>query len=261
MIRLIATDLDDTVLPEGTFDLHPDYPEVIRALKKKGILFVAASGRHSTSIRRLLKEVQDDVVILAGNGSVCAYQGKTIDVRALDHGFYLEMLLAMRQIDTSLILTDHAECVWTDSVREDLVSWIRDGYRVRLERCEDLSKIAPPVLKTAMHVEKDAAVIAACLREQFPGRANIVAAGAKWVDVVANGADKGSALGRIQEIFGISPEETAAFGDNENDIGMLQRAGYSFAVDNARQQVKDAAREVIGPMKEDAVLKVLKSWL
>ena len=107
MIRLIATDLDDTVLPEGTFDLHPDYPEVIRALKKKGILFVAASGRHSTSIRRLLKEVQDDVVILAGNGSVCAYQGKTIDVRALDHGFYLEMLSAMRQIDTSLILTDH----------------------------------------------------------------------------------------------------------------------------------------------------------
>ena len=112
-----------------------------------------------------------------------------------------------------------------------------------------------------MHFEKDAAVIAARLREQFPGRANIVAAGAKWVDVVANGADKGSALGRIQEIFGISPEETAAFGDNENDIGMLQRAGYSFAVDNARQQVKDAAREVIGPMKEDAVLKVLKSWL
>ena len=261
MIRLIATDLDDTILPEGTFDLNPEYPEVIRELKKKGILFVAASGRHSTSIRRLLKDVQDDVVILAGNGSVCAHQGKTIDVRALDHGFYLEMLRAMRQIDTSLILTDHAACVWTDSVREDMVSWIRDGYRVRLEWCEDLSKIEPPVLKTAMHVEKDAAVIAARLRGQFPGRANIVAAGAKWVDVVANGADKGSALGRIQEIFGIGPEETAAFGDNENDIGMLQRAGYSFAVDNARQQVKDAAREVIGPMKEDAVLQVLKGWL
>ncbi len=261
MIRLIATDLDDTILPEGTFDLNPEYPEVIRELKKKGILFVAASGRHSTSIRRLLKAVQDDVVILAGNGSVCVYQGKTIDIRALDHGFYLEMLCAMRQVDTSMILTDHAECVWTDSVREDLVSWIRDGYRVRLERCADLSKVAPPVLKTAMHVEKDAAVVAARFREQFPGRANIVAAGAKWVDVVANGADKGSALGRIQEIFGIRPEETAAFGDNENDIGMLQRAGCSYAVDNARQQVKDAAREVIGPMQEDAVLKVMKSWL
>lgn len=261
MIRLIATDLDETILPEGTFTLNPEYPEVIRALSRKGILFVAASGRHSTSIRRLLKDVQDDVVILAGNGSVSIYQGRTIDVRPLDYNLYLETLSAMRKIDESLILTDHAECVWTDSVREDLVSWIRDGYRVRLERCPDLEKIEPPILKCAMYVESDAAHCAAKFRDRFGDQANIVAAGAKWVDVVANGADKGSALGRIQEHFGIRPEETAAFGDNENDIGMLQRAEYSFAVENARPQVKEAAREVIGPMKADAVLEKLKGWL
>ena len=44
MIKLIATDLDDTILPEGTFDLNPEYYEVIRELKKKGILFAASSG-------------------------------------------------------------------------------------------------------------------------------------------------------------------------------------------------------------------------
>ena len=81
------------------------------------------------------------------------------------------------------------------------------------------------------------------------------------MDVVANGADKGSALRRIQERFQIRREETAAFGDNENDIGMLELAGVSYAVENARDKVKDAAREVIGPMREDAVLDVLKSFL
>ena len=64
MIRLIATDLDDTILPEGTFDLNPEYIEVIRELNQKGILFVAASGRHTSSIRRLLEPVRDEVVIL-----------------------------------------------------------------------------------------------------------------------------------------------------------------------------------------------------
>ena len=261
MIRLVATDLDDTILPEGTFDLNPEYRSLILRLKQKGILFVAASGRHTTSIRRLLGPVSDDVIILAGNGSCTMYEGRTIDTRELDHSFYLEALEAMRRIDTSLILTDHPECVWTDSVREDLISWIRDGYRVRLERCDDLSGIRPPVLKTAMHVEGDAARYAARLREQFADRANIMAAGPKWVDIVANGADKGAALERIQKRFGISPEETAAFGDNENDIGLLQLAESSYAVANARQAVKDAAREVIGPMSEDAVMKVMKSWL
>lgn len=261
MIRLIASDIDDTILPEGTFGLNPEYYEVIRKLKKKGILFVAASGRHSTSIRRLFEPVMDDIVILAGNGSCSIHQGKTIDVRQLEHSLYLEILAVMRQIDPSLILTDHAQCVWTDSVREDLVSWIRDGYRVRLEKCRDLAEVPPPVLKTAMHVERDAARDSARIREMFAGRANIMAAGPKWVDVVANGADKGSALRRIQDFFGIRREETAAFGDNENDIGMLDAAGCSFAVENARQAVKDAAGEVIGPMKEDSVLEVLKTWM
>ena len=261
MIRMIATDLDDTILPEGTFDLNPEYIDVIRGLKEKGILFVAASGRHSTSIRRLLREVQDDVVILAGNGSVAMYRGETIDLRPLDYSFYQEVLAEMRRIDSSMILTDHAKCVWTDSVREDLITWIREGYRVSLEQCDDLAKITSPVLKTAMHVEQAAAGEAARLREMFPGRANIMAAGPGWVDVVANGADKGAALKRVQDFFGISRGETAAFGDNENDIGMLELAGFSCAVANAREQVKAAAGKVIGPMSEDAVLKEIRDLL
>lgn len=36
----------------------------------------------------------------------------------------------------------------------------------------------------------------------------------------------------------ITPEETCVFGDNENDIVMMQRAKYSFAVANAREEVK-----------------------
>lgn len=261
MIRLIATDLDDTILPEGTFHLNPEYYEVIRELKKRGILFVAASGRHSSSIKRMFDCVKDDVVILAGNGSCVLYQGRTIDVNALDPGLYLEILAQMRQTGTQMILTDNPEYVWTDSSRQDLISWVRDGYHVRLEECEDLSKAREPLLKTAMYMDCDAAKGADLLKEKFADRANIMAAGARWVDVVANGTDKGSSLKKIQTIFGIHTDETIAFGDNGNDIGMLRLAGRSYAVENARPQVKEAADEVIGPASGDAVLHVLKGLL
>ncbi len=261
MIRLIATDLDNTVLPEGTFDLNPEYYEVIRELKKKGILFVAASGRHTSSIKRMFQCVKDDVVILGGNGSCVMYQDKTIDVNELDHGLYLEVLAHMRKTNTRMILSDNPECVWTDSKDENLVSWIRDGYRVGIDTCEDLSAVKRPVLKTAMFTDCDAAMEAERVREKFGGRANIMAAGDKWVDVVANGTDKGSALKKIQSIFKIRPEETIAFGDNGNDIGMLRLAGRSYAVENAREEVKEAADEVIGPVFSDAVLNVLKNLL
>ncbi len=261
MIKLVATDLDGTVLPEGTFDLNPEYYDVIREMKKKGILFVAASGRHSSSIRRLFDCVKDDVIILAGNGSCVMYQGKTIGVEELDYGLYQEMLARMRQYHPGMILTDNPECVWTDSSREDLVSWVRDGYHVHLEQCGDLEKIQSPVLKVAMYLEEDAAHDATKIADEFSGRANVMTAGDRWVDVVANGADKGSGLKKIQSIFGISREETIAFGDNGNDISMLELAGTGYAVENARQEVKDAAQKVIGPMSSDSVLKELKDLL
>lgn len=56
----------------------------------------------------------------------------------------------------------------------------------------------------------------------------------------------------------ITPEETCVFGDNENDIVMMQRAKYSFAVANAREEVKQAASRECGPYWEDGVLAQLK---
>ena len=46
MIKLIASDIDGTLLPEGTDRINPEIYEVIRKLKEKDILFAAASGRH-----------------------------------------------------------------------------------------------------------------------------------------------------------------------------------------------------------------------
>ena len=46
MIKLIVTDIDGTLLPEGTHSLDPEYFEVITRLREKGIQFAAASGRH-----------------------------------------------------------------------------------------------------------------------------------------------------------------------------------------------------------------------
>ena len=261
MIKLIASDLDATMVPEGTFDLNPEYYEVIRQLKSRGIRFAAASGRHYTSIRKLMKPVVDDIVSLAGNGSCVMWQGQPIALKKISSATYLSILRQMRTCDPDIILTDRPECVYTDSDNEEMFHWIHDGYRVDLFRCSDLEKVEEPILKTSMFVSSDAAPYAEDLLERYGRELNVMPAGDHWVDIVAKEVDKGSALRSIQERFGITREETIAFGDNGNDIGMLKLAGHSYAVENARDEVKEAADEVIGPMEDDAVLKVLKGLL
>ena len=56
MIKLVASDIDGTLVPEGTTSINRFY-EIIRKLKEKGILFVGASGRQYSSMRALLDPV------------------------------------------------------------------------------------------------------------------------------------------------------------------------------------------------------------
>ena len=65
----------------------------------------------------------------------------------------------------------------------------------------------------------------------------------------------------LQEYLGIAPDETCTFGDNLNDIEMLESAGTSYAVSNAREEVIAAAKETCAPYWENGVLQVLKTFL
>ena len=59
MIRLIASDVDGTLVPESASQINPEYYDIIRALHQKGITVVIASGRQYASIRRLFEPVAD----------------------------------------------------------------------------------------------------------------------------------------------------------------------------------------------------------
>ena len=78
------------------------------------------------------------------------------------------------------------------------------------------------------------------------------------LDIMMPGISKGNALAHIQKELGVTREETAAFGDNGNDIPMLMQAEESFAVANAREETMQAAKYVIGDVTEGAVLKELE---
>ena len=78
MIKLIASDIDGTLVENSTAVLHPEMFELIKKLKEKGILFCAASGRQYQSIANMFEPVKDDIIFLAENGAHIRYQDKDI---------------------------------------------------------------------------------------------------------------------------------------------------------------------------------------
>ena len=69
MIKYIASDLDGTLLHNGAQHLPEEIFDLIRALKKRGIHFIAASGRQYNNMYRMFEPVQDDISYIAENGS------------------------------------------------------------------------------------------------------------------------------------------------------------------------------------------------
>ena len=78
-IKLVASDLDGTLLLNGAQKLQPQTCGLIRRLREeKGILFLAASGRQVDNLERLFAPVKDEIAYLCENGCLCFCGGKKI---------------------------------------------------------------------------------------------------------------------------------------------------------------------------------------
>ena len=97
MIKLIASDLDGTLLQNGAQELTPRAVSLVRKLTEKGIYFVAASGRQYANERRLFAPVRDDISYIAENGSVCIHKGKVISRGIIEDDLAFRILREIKQ--------------------------------------------------------------------------------------------------------------------------------------------------------------------
>lgn len=95
------------------------------------------------------------------------------------------------------------------------------------------------------------------LQESFGAEYEVVISGDVWMDMMCKQVSKGNALSDIQSLLQVSPAETMAFGDYQNDISMFAKADYSYAMGQASDAVKQHARFVAPPNTENGVVRTI----
>lgn len=261
MIKLIVTDVDGTLLTEGTSEPQPQITETVRSLMKKGITFAFASGRSYESILGVFPELDDEAVFISNNGACVTEKGQTIVSYAMDRETVADVVSYIRSVSGSNILVTTEKYSYTESTDKEFIDWIRYGYSIDLQCVENVLEIHEPIVKLAMFIGGiDAAVASEAAKKHFGNKISVMGAGRHWVDFIRDDVDKGNAVVKLQEKLGITRHETMTFGDNLNDIGLMKCAEYGCAVYGARQEVKDAAHEVL-PDEDYAVLNKMKEFL
>lgn len=82
-----------------------------------------------------------------------------------------------------------------------------------------------------------------------------------YLEISDRSASKGHALEVVSELLQIDFRDMVAFGDGENDLAMLQRAGYSIAMGNAHPNLKAVADFVTGTNDEDGILQAVQRMI
>jgi hydroxymethylpyrimidine pyrophosphatase-like HAD family hydrolase len=96
---------------------------------------------------------------------------------------------------------------------------------------------------------------------RFDGRLYISKSLPYFLEFASPDVTKAAGLDFVSEHVGFSRERTVAFGDGENDVELIDWAGYGVAVANAHDRVKEVANFVCPSVDEEGVAQVLEAFL
>lgn len=259
MIKLIATDMDGTLLNEKS-QLPENFFEVLSLLRDKGIHFLAASGRSYVTLRENFLPHADWVDYICDNGA-CLVAGEEIVQRRLMAPADVQKIVqicaglpGVRLVLCGVHGSYHA------ASEPDYHSEIAKYY-VNQQIIEDFARIDDDIYKIALldlHGPAEHALPA--LQAAFGDRLTMLVSGSIWMDIMDTGVDKGTGLRFFQQKWGITPAETMAFGDYFNDVAMFQYADYSFAMENGHPDIRPMARYLAASNREGGVIQAIQEF-
>lgn len=261
MIKLIVSDIDGTLVPDGSHKINPEIFDVILKLRAKGIQFAAASGRQWVSIESIFQPVKEKIFYLSDNGAYVGCHGRNLFLNTIERQTVMDMIQEVRRTEGLELMLSGPDVVYVETRDQEILDWLIHGYKFQVQQVDDLTKVDSEFIKVSVYRKSEVEAHTASLRARFADRLKITIAGEMWMDCMKPGINKGQAVKLLQDSLMIKPEETMVFGDQLNDIEMMSQAYYSFAVGNAREEVKNAARFRTDLNINDGVLKILKLLL
>lgn len=261
-LKAAAFDLDDTLLRN---DLSISFRtlETFRRMHDSGFIFVAASGRTMMSMKPFTDQLKCVSLCIACNGALI-WDPNTNQVLHREV-FPTELCKEIARFGNEYhcyAQTYSDDCFFFNeyskySERYAAASMLPGKYVGDLELF-----IREPRSKILMIAEEQKiAMMLEEARKRFAGRASVTCSKPYYLEFNPLLATKGIALSKVSGLLGLSVKEFAVFGDSMNDLSMLEIAGRSVAVANARQDVLSFCNETCLSNEEDGVARYLAQYV
>lgn len=256
MIKFIAADLDGTLL-NSRKELPDGFLELIRRLHKMGITFAAASGRQYYGVLKLFEEVKDKMSFIAENGGIAFENEKMIYSLPMSDEDAAKMLRETDKLyDKGVrVLLSGEKCAYVCDNDSDFMESCR-LYCGRLMSIPNLYSIPDNdhIIKIAVFDPNAEKCSYPVLKKAFPEH-NVILSADHWVDIVRRDVNKGEAVAQLMKRLRADYDEAMVFGDYLNDLEMMDKCKYSFAMSNGHEELKKQANFIAASNDENGVVK------
>ena len=256
MIKLVASDIDGTLLPEGNKVLNPEIYDIILELKKHGIHFVVASGRQLQSQELLFAPVAKDISYLSENGAICQLYGKQFVISEFDRDFAMQIIEELDKRPECKAAISTPSTQYIKSGDEDFYQHMTTHLKYHITKIDNFKDIDEPIVKIAFLDTVNHEESFNHFNKLFGKEIKVVNAGNLWIDFIPFESNKGTGLKFVLEQLGLTPSEAICFGDQQNDIEMLEYTERSYVMAHSKPDVQKHATNIT-----ESVEKTLKELL
>ncbi len=268
--RVIALDLDGTLLTP-TKTLLPSSLQALARAREAGFTPIIVTGRHHVAIHPFYQALALDTPAICCNGTYLYdyHAKKVLEADPLPAAQALQLIDMLNEHQVHALMYVDNEMVYETPTGHVLRTrnWAQSlppEQRPVFTQVDSLAQTAREVnaiWKFALTDEDNTKLNAFALEVEQQLGLECERSWHDQVDIARQGNSKGKRLAQWVASQGLSMEDVVAFGDNFNDISMLQAAGIGVAMGNAADEVKAHADVVIGDNTTDTIAEFIYTRL
>lgn len=270
-IKLIAIDMDGTLL-NSKKQCSKKTMEILKQAQERGAIILPATGRAINGLPKELKDLGVRYGIFC-NGATCydCQEGKVLVANHFSVKEVIQLLKICEKYDAAYDIyaggMGYCEKKFLDKIEEYIIEEPIQML-VRNTRKSIAGRLTDFIIEHKMSVEKINMFFQDLdLREQARKEFKATKIAEPVSSLVNNlemgkaGCTKGLALEQLIQVLGLTKEEVMACGDANNDLAMLEVAGFSIAMGNAVDEVKAIADYITDTNDEDGVAKAIEKFV
>ncbi len=264
MIRLAVFDIDRTLISPEVGQIAPETVSALNQLREKGIKTAIASGRLFSFLPPELLGLGFDYYIMSNGACITDAEGRVLAQETLDPG-------TLDALVQEMIRRDHPINIRYSAGQRNGNPNCTVFERMQPIWGERKFKAKPPKAFLEEYEPQPGEQAIACggfipgeeldeFIEMFPNLAFLPVFESPMCDINPANISKASGLKRVCQLTGIDISETIAFGDDRNDLELIEAAGIGVAMENGIQAAKEAADYVTAPCEELGVVAALRRF-